>query len=259
MPAVAASRPRTAGAGRDGVRPAAELQVAGTIQMSTVDWPGRLTATVFCQGCPWDCGYCHNPELIAPRTPGRIAWPDVLSFLRRRRGLLDGVVFSGGEATRQPALAPAMAQVRELGFGVGLHTAGPYPKRLAAVLPQTDWVGLDIKALPADYESVVRRPGAGTLAWRSLDLVVASGVAHEVRTTIAPGSPAARDAVEIARRVARAGVASFALQVVRTTGAREEFVADYERADSAAWRREVVRLDAQIRELGLASYQLRDA
>lgn len=250
MSTVAASRPA--------VR-ADDLQVAGMTPLSTVDWPGRLAATVFCQGCPWDCSYCHNPALIPPRTPGALPWRDVIAFLRRRRRLLDAVVLSGGEATRQAALLPAVREVRALGLAVGLHTAGPYPRRLAAVLDDVDWVGLDVKALPEDYDDVVRRPRAGHLAWECLELLVASGVDHEVRTTVAPGSPAARDAVEIARRVRDAGARAFALQVVRTEGTREEFAAAHAAADLRAWQEEVARLDARIRALGLPRYELRDA
>lgn len=257
MSAVAAGAPALS-SGRAGGHRAENLQIAGLVPMSTVDWPGRLAATVFCLGCPWDCSYCHNPALIPSRTAGSVPWQQVLDLLRRRRRLLDAVVFSGGEATRQLALGPAMREVRELGFQAGLHSAGPYPRRLAAVLDAADWVGLDVKALPEDYDDVVRRPGAGRLAWDSLDHVVASGVAHEVRTTIAPGSPAARDAVEIASRVRDAGAQAFALQVVRTAGTRPEFATEHDAADQLAWRMEVESLDQEIRALGLPRYELRE-
>ncbi|HHW84120.1 MAG TPA: anaerobic ribonucleoside-triphosphate reductase activating protein, partial [Actinomycetales bacterium] len=108
-----------------------DLQIAGLVPLSTLDWPGKLSAVVFCQGCPWDCGYCQNASLRACDMPGIVEWAGVMELLRRRRGLLDGVVFSGGEATRQDALVPAMEDARELGFGVALHTAGAYPRRLA--------------------------------------------------------------------------------------------------------------------------------
>ncbi len=250
MTAVAAGSPGRVATG--------ELQVAGVVPLSTVDWPGQLAATVFCQGCPWNCSYCHNPALIAPRTPGRVPWPEVLAFLRRRRRLLDAVVFSGGEATRQSALLGAAREVRRMGFLVGLHTAGPYPRRLAGVLDTVDWVGLDIKALPESYDDVVGRAGSGRRAWECLELVVSSGVAHEVRTTIAPGSAAARDAVEIARRVRDAGAQALAVQVVRTAGTRPEFTAAHDAADQRAWRAQVGALDAQIRALGVPGYTLRD-
>ena len=93
--------------------PATELRIGGFVGLSACDWPGELAATVFCQGCPWSCGYCHNPHLISPSTATAMDWPDVLSFLDSRRGLLDGVVFSGGEPTLQAGLPEAMREVRE--------------------------------------------------------------------------------------------------------------------------------------------------
>ncbi|MHB1063671.1 MAG: anaerobic ribonucleoside-triphosphate reductase activating protein [Georgenia sp.] len=237
----------------------ADLQVAGLSKLSTVDWPGRLAATLFLQGCPWDCTYCHNPTLIPPRTPGALSWQAIEEFLGRRRGLLDGVVFSGGEATRQLQLLPAVARVRELGFGVGLHTAGPYPRRLAAVLPHVDWVGIDVKALPQDYPAIAGRAAVGALAWESLDLVLAAGVDHEVRTTIHPGSAAEADAVEIARRVRDRGARVFALQQARTLGTREEFAAAAQRWDDAAWNARAAELAAQIERLGFEQFTFRPA
>ena len=96
------------------------LVIAGLVPMSTVDWPDHLSATVLTQGCPWNCFYCHNQALIPVRTPGAVAWGEVRDLLGRRRGLLDGVVFTGGEALRQDALADAAREVIDMGFAVGL-------------------------------------------------------------------------------------------------------------------------------------------
>ena len=157
---------RGASAGPDR-RPADDLVIAGLVPMSTVDWPDHLTATVFLQGCPWNCFYCHNQALIPARTPGQVAWEEVRALLRRRRGLLDGVALTGGEALRQDALADAAREVIDMGFQVGLHTAGPYPRRLRDMIGAglVDWVGLDIKALPEHYGQVVGREGAAARAW----------------------------------------------------------------------------------------------
>ena len=78
------------------------LRIGGLTPLSTTDYPGQLAAAVFCQGCPWRCGYCHNPHLIPATVKQGIDWVEVMRFLERRRGLLDAVVFSGGEPTLQP-------------------------------------------------------------------------------------------------------------------------------------------------------------
>jgi pyruvate formate lyase activating enzyme len=137
------------------------LRVGGLTPLSTTDWPGMLAAVVFCQGCPWRCGYCHNPDLIPPRGEHEIVWEEIIALLRRRQGLLDGVVFSGGEPTLQGDLAEAMREVRALGFKIGLHSGGAYPDRLAAVLPLVDWVGLDIKAPFDAYARITAAAGSG--------------------------------------------------------------------------------------------------
>ena len=162
------------------------FQIGGFTPLTTIDFPGRLAAVVFCQGCPWRCGYCQNAELIPRDADHPIAWQDILSFLERRRGLLDGVVFSGGEPTLQRGLADAVEAVRKLGFEVGLHTAGSYPERLATLLPHLDWVGLDIKASLADYDHLTGVPGSGARAWQSLEILLTSGVDYEIRTTAHP-------------------------------------------------------------------------
>jgi pyruvate formate lyase activating enzyme len=164
------------------------LRVGGLTRCSASDYPGKLAAVVFCQGCAWRCGYCHNPELRPARGRQEIAWRDVIAFLERRRGLLDAVVFSGGEPTQQPGLAPAMRAVKSLGFLVGLHTAGIVPRRLAQVLPLADWVAMDAKARFADHERVTQVPGSGRRARLSADLIRASGVDCQLHTIAAePG------------------------------------------------------------------------
>lgn len=95
---------------------ACSLHIGGLQAMTTLDYPDHLACVLFCQGCAWRCRYCHNPELIAPRSDSELDWQQVRQFLRRRQGLLQAVVFSGGEATLQPGLAAAMGEVRELGF-----------------------------------------------------------------------------------------------------------------------------------------------
>ena len=198
------------------------LRVGGLTPLSTTDWPGMLAAVVFCQGCPWRCGYCHNPDLIPPRGEHEIPWEAVLAFLHRRQGLLDGVVFSGGEPTLQKDLLKAMQAVRALGFKVGLHTGGMYPNRLAKLLPLVDWVGLDVKAPFADYERITGAVGSGGRVQESLQHVLASGVGYEIRTTVHPLLLSDEDLVQVARDVAGRGVQRYVIQPFRNQGCRDE-------------------------------------
>jgi pyruvate formate lyase activating enzyme len=203
-----------------------ELCVGGLTPLTTIDFPGRLAAVVFCQGCPCRCGYCHNPHLWAAGAETEKSWQDVLNFLARRRGLLDGVVFSGGEPTLQSALPGAMGQVRELGFQLGLHTAGVYPARLAAVLPLLDWVGLDIKAPFQCYETVTCVPGSGERVRRSLDLVLRSGVDYECRTTWHPGLFPESDLSALGEALTARGVTCWTVQVCRIASLATSLGAD---------------------------------
>lgn len=191
------------------------LRVGGLQRFSTVDWPGRLAAVVFLQGCPWRCGYCHNPELLDPKGEPALAWEDVLAFLRGRHGLLDGVVFSGGEPTLQARLPEAIAEVRSLGFATALHTGGMVPQRLAQVLPLLDWVGLDIKGPWHRMDAITASRGSARRVRESLARVLASGVEHECRTTWSPALFPLHELHALAEELAGLGVARWALQQMR--------------------------------------------
>ena len=195
-----------------------QLKVGGITAFSATDYPGKLAAVVFVQGCPWRCGYCHNPHLQARSERSPLAWTQVLALLKRRTGLIDAIVFSGGEPTMDAALADAMRQVRALGFGIGLHSAGAYPRRLAEVLPLVDWVGLDIKATPHGYHAVTGIRDSAGAAQASARLVLDSGVAHEFRTTVHPALHSEQDILALANSLSRLGVKRYALQKFRAVG-----------------------------------------
>lgn len=199
-----------------------QLKVGGITPFSATDYPGKLAAVVFVQGCPWRCGYCHNPHLQTRTEDSPVAWDDVLALLRRRVGLVDAVVFSGGEPTMDPALHGAIREVRALGYGIGLHTAGMYPRRLAEVLPWVDWVGMDIKATQQGYDTVTRVADSARAPWTSAELLLASGVAHEFRTTVHPALHTPPDLLALARTLRAMGVRNFVLQIFRGVGCLDD-------------------------------------
>ena len=152
------------------------LRLGGLTRLSASDYPDKLAAVVFCQGCAWRCTYCHNRHLLPRRSEELISWEEVVKFLERRRGLLDAVVFSGGEPTLQSSLKEAMEKVKSLGYLVGLHTAGIVPRTLERVLPFVDWVAMDLKSSWENHEQVTGTPGSGRRAKESMQIIAASRV-----------------------------------------------------------------------------------
>ena len=187
--------------------------IGGVVPFSTVDWPGKLAAVIFVAGCPWRCGYCHNPHL--QKRHGQHQWDDVLRFLQSRVGLLDGVVLSGGEPTVDPACERMLRDVRALGFELALHTAGMAPSHLASALPYVQWVGIDIKTSAAHYAELTGRRNSAAPVQRSLDLLLRWGGAFECRTTWSPDWLAESELLDLAQGLAEQGVRQYALQRYR--------------------------------------------
>nr|WP_155551686.1 anaerobic ribonucleoside-triphosphate reductase activating protein [Stutzerimonas degradans] len=202
------------------------MRVGGLVPLTTLDFPDHLACVLFCQGCGWRCRYCHNPQLIPACGSEEKPWAEVLAFLEQRIGLLEAVVFSGGEPTLQSALPDAIAQVRALGYKVGLHSAGIKPKLFRQVLPLVDWVGFDIKALPEQSTLITGVEGSGKANWKSLDHLLESGVEHECRTTVHWNLFDAERLWDMAQRLRARGVERFVVQCVRTARMLDASLAD---------------------------------
>jgi len=166
------------------------LVIGGYEPFSLSDFPGCPSAVVFAQGCNWRCPFCHNPELLPGRVPlgHGLDAGEVLGRLRRRRGLLQGVVVSGGEPTVQAAELPGFLQeIKGLGYRIKLDTNGSRPDVLEALLVArlVSYVAMDIKA-PANERTYARLAGVDVdldAVRRSISLVADSGVEHQFRTT----------------------------------------------------------------------------
>ena len=137
------------------------MRIAGLERCSLIDYPGKMAAVVFTPGCNLDCFYCHNRTLLAPSaTFNAIPFPDVLDWLRKRQGLLDAVVISGGEPTLQADLDDFVREVRAMDYAVKLDTNGTRPAVLAFLIDEglLDYIAMDIKAPPDKYESICGVP-----------------------------------------------------------------------------------------------------
>jgi len=192
------------------------IVVGGFTALTTIDYPGELAAVIFMQGCPWHCGYCQNSDLLPSQSDSSIHWSEILSTLEKRKGLLDAVVFSGGEPTLQSGLESAMQQVKAMGFKIGLHTAGIYPDRLQKVLRLTDWVGMDIKSAKADYDKITGVNGSATKAWKSARAIMGSGVAYEFRTTLHPDMLDRQQLSQLVKELIELGAENYVIQQCET-------------------------------------------
>jgi len=190
-----------------------EILVGGLQPFTMIDFPGRLAAVVFLQGCNLRCSYCHNPGLLDVKQPGDTTWTEVVSFLEKRRGFLEGVVFSGGEPLMQPGIDDAVRRVHDMGYEVALHTNGFFPARLESLLFQKllSYVAIDIKSSSDGYKSSFGVETSDPVV-RSARLLAGSGIRHEFRTTVHPQIITDKDILRVADMLEGIGVDHFILQ-----------------------------------------------
>ena len=164
------------------------MRILGLQKLSLLDFPGKVAATVFTGGCDLRCPFCHNASLVLPgRGTSALDAGGVLDFLASRRGLLDGVVLSGGEPLLQPDAADFLAEVKAMGFSVKLDTNGCHPDALADILDRrlADYVAMDIKNSLEKYPWTVGVPGFDTApVERSARLLMEGPADYEFRTTL---------------------------------------------------------------------------
>jgi pyruvate formate lyase activating enzyme len=162
--------------------------IGGFQRFSLIDYPGRICAIVFTQGCNFRCPYCHNPELVATKTSENqtVEQDEILSFLEARRGKLDAVTITGGEPLLQSDIGNFLSSVKSLGYLVKLDTNGSFPSHLERVLKTgaVDYIAMDVKAPVEKYEKVVRSKIDTERILRSINLIMNSGVDYEFRTTV---------------------------------------------------------------------------
>lgn len=163
------------------------MRIGGLIKFSLVDYPGRTAAIVFTQGCNFRCPFCHNPELVIPECfSSPLPEEDFFSFLYRRKGLLEGVVVSGGEPTIHQDLPEFLKKIKEMDYLVKLDTNGSQPGMLkeCLALKLLDYIAMDIKAPLEKYKYVSGIECDIDKIQESIELIRDSNVAHEFRTTV---------------------------------------------------------------------------
>ena len=193
------------------------IRIGGIEKFSIVDFPNQMAAVVFMQGCPWRCPFCHNAHLQDVNAETNIAWHKFIDFLKQRKGVLDAVVFSGGEPLVQQGLKDAIEEVKNLGYKIGLPTGGYLPQHFKSVIDLVDWVGFDIKAPLEDkkYREITGGIADVYKVKESLQILCDSKKDFECRTTCDPRFLSVDDIYTIADTLKAMGVKEYYLQKYR--------------------------------------------
>ncbi len=164
------------------------MRIAGMQKLTLLDFPGRVACTVFLHGCNLRCPFCHNASLVLPQgeAPPAMTQGELLEFLEKRRGRLDGVCITGGEPTLAPELPDLLRAVRALGYDIKLDTNGTDPDMLRAVIDEglADYVAMDIKNAPARYAETCGGIDLLPQIRQSAALLLEDRVDYEFRTTL---------------------------------------------------------------------------
>lgn len=152
-----------------------------------IEYPGKISAIAFTQGCNFRCPYCHNPELVDPDLFGDcLPEEDVLSFLEKRRGKLDALTITGGEPTIHHDLIDFIKRVREIGYLIKLDTNGSCPEVMEQLIGGRliDYIAMDMKSPLHKYRTVTRSKIDEDKIRRTIEIIMKSGIAYEFRTTV---------------------------------------------------------------------------
>ena len=179
-----------------------EMTIVGMQKLTLLDFPGHVACTLFTKGCNMRCPFCHNASLVVRANEQRPYDNDeLMGFLKKRVGILDGVAITGGEPTLMPGLEDFMAEVKELGYKLKLDTNGTRPDTLERIIDRklVDYVAMDIKNCPEKYGVTVGFDSGYDLApiIRSKELLMEGRVDFEFRTTVAHPLHTAEDIVKI--------------------------------------------------------------
>lgn len=181
-----------------------KMIIGGFQRFSLIDYPGKICAIIFTQGCNFRCPYCHNPELVNPKLfQEPIDEDDIFRFLEMRKGKLDAVEITGGEPTLQPDLIEFMRKIKAMGFLIKLDTNGTNPEVVEKIIKNklVDYIAMDVKAPLEKYEKVVRAKVDKQKIKEAISLIMNSHIDYEFRTTIIKNILTKEDIIDIAKTI----------------------------------------------------------
>lgn len=214
------------------------MLIEGLRKLTLLDYPGRVACTVFTYGCNFRCPFCHNASLVTGEYEQTVSEEEIDGFLKKRRGILDGVCITGGEPLLQPDIDVFIRKVRSLGYLVKLDTNGSRPEMLKKLVGEgiVDYVAMDIKSSPVGYGRATGVEDIDLAPIReSVDFLLSGAVDYEFRTTAVDPIHTPDDFAEIGKWIK--GAKHYFIQQFVDSG---DLVADGSRAFSADMMKELL-------------------
>ena len=164
------------------------MKFGGLQKNSLIDYPGKISCVLFTMGCNFYCPYCHNPQLVTPKQKQSVAIINndtIFTFLEKRKGLLEGVVITGGEPTIQKDVINFCKKIKQIGFPIKLDTNGSNPEIIAKLLQEKliDYVAMDIKSNLNGYFKLWQQDCITEKIVKSIDIIMSNAPSYEFRTT----------------------------------------------------------------------------
>lgn len=179
------------------------MKICGLNKTTLLDYPGKVAATIFIGSCNFRCPFCHNSSLVTKAaSQPEISQTEILNFLKKRQGILDGICITGGEPTLFPELADFLSDIRELGYPIKLDTNGTNPSFLRFLVQNglISKVAMDIKSSPQNYSKLtgITTPNLHAIK-TSVSYLLEGNVDYEFRTTVVRELHNMQDFVEISQ------------------------------------------------------------
>ena len=161
------------------------MQIAGLLKTSLSDYPNKVACVIFTSGCNFHCAFCHNRSLV-DRSASLISEEEIFEYFNKRKGILDGVVISGGEPTLQMDIFNFIKRIKQLGFLIKLDTNGSSYDIVKTLIDErlVDYIAMDIKNGPSYYDKITETNVNTSEIEKTKNLLINSGIDYEFRTTL---------------------------------------------------------------------------
>ena len=193
------------------------MRIGGLQKLTLLDFPEVVSCIVFTKGCNFRCPFCHNASLVE-KSEEEISPGEILSFLKKRQGLLDGVVITGGEPLLNPDIPAFLSEIKDMGYKIKLDTNGSKPKLLKEIVSEglLDYVAMDIKNSPEEYILATGVDKFLKETEESKDFLLTGKIPYEFRTTVVRGIHTKESVLSLAKWIE--GAEKYYLQQYKDSG-----------------------------------------